>query len=268
MPAKPLSEITSSLFPEFSQTFPDSGDGRRPRARDRAAQWRVDKAREYSYAASRAQSGQEAEALATQYEQALEDGPDFTRYRRDSDFAPPPKITMDRNALARLRFKLHAIYKGSWKHKAKGKHAGVIQRTTLAVFDALCGLAGKHGQVFPSLEGLAYLAKCCKNTVIAALKELEFYGFVTVHRRLKRVRTALGFKTEQDTNAYSLHEPNSWGQNALKLFGNLFSGGAESNKWAARNPESLNSKDRGRNSPPSGPPQGSWGHLREVWDAS
>ena len=172
MPAKPLSEINSTLFPDLSPSLPDSGERRRPRARDRAAQWRVDMARAYAYAASRAQSGQEAEALAQAYEQTLEDGPDFTRYRRDSDFAPPPKITMDRNALARLRFKLHAIYKGSWKHKEKGKHAGVIQRTTLAVFDALCGLAAKHGQVFPALEGLAYLAKCCKNTVIAALKEL------------------------------------------------------------------------------------------------
>ena len=61
---------------------------------------------------------------------------------------------------------------------AKGDR--VQQRTTIAVFDALCSLAKKHGRVFPSHEGIAYPAKCSKNTVIAALKQLEFFGFVTV----------------------------------------------------------------------------------------
>ena len=42
-----------------------------------------------------------------------------------------PKITADRNALARIRFKLVAIANGSWETREKGKHAGLVQCTTL-----------------------------------------------------------------------------------------------------------------------------------------
>jgi hypothetical protein len=172
---------------------------------------------------------------------------------------------MDRNALARLRFKLHGIFRGSWAVKAKGKHCGVIQRTTLAVFDALAGLALKHGKVFPSLEGLAFLSKCSKNTVIAALKELQQFGFVVVHRRVKRVKTALGFKTVQDTNAYSLTEPQGWGAMALKLFGGFVArmkDASESNNWAARDSDFYKSGAKGQKYPhkwPEEPP------LPDYW---
>lgn len=276
MPVFAVSElIGSTLSPDLfgaPPQPPDSGDsgGRpRPRARDRAAQWQAETARAYSYAASRTRDPRALADLDKAFAEAMEQGPDFTRYRRGSDFAPPPRISMDRNALVRLRFKLHAIFKGSWATKEKGKHCGVIQRTTLAVFDALLGLALKHGQVFPSLVGLAVIAKVSKNTVIAALKELQEFGFVTVHRRLKRVKTALGFRTVQDTNAYSLSEPNGWGAMALKLFNGLFPqrDTIESNNRAARATDSYSSKMRGANSPPRRPPNDQWGQLREAWEA-
>jgi hypothetical protein len=276
MPVFAVSEfISSSLSPDLfgaSPKPPDSGDsgGRsRPRARDRAAQWQAETARAYGYAQSRTRDPKTLAELDKAFAEAMEAGPDFTRYRRGSDFAPPPKISMDRNALVRLRFKLHAIFKGSWAVKEKGKHCGVIQRTTLAVFDALLGLALKHGQVFPSLVGLAIIAKVSKNTVIAALKELQEFGFVTVHRRLKRVKTAPGFKTVQDTNAYSLSEPSGWGAMALKLFGGAFFKGdaSESNKWAARATNSSSTREQGANSPPNRPPDSPWDNLREAWEA-
>lgn len=256
MPVFAVSElITSTLSPDlFGETSkpPASGGRSRPRARDRAAQWQIETARAYAYAQSRTRDPKALADLDKAFAEAMERGPDFTRYRRGSDFAPPPRISLDRNALVRLRFKLHAIFKGSWATKEKGKHCGVIQRTTLAVFDALLGLALKHGQVFPSLVGLAILAKVSKNTVIAALKELQEFGFVTVHRRLKRVKTALGFRTVQDTNAYSLSEPNGWGAMALKLFSGLFPqrDATESNNRAASATDSHSSKNSNVNSAP------------------
>lgn len=274
MPAKPLFEITSGLFPNLAPDRPDSGESgghRRARARDRDAHWREGMAKAYSYARSRSRDGQEAEAVDKAYEEALGQGADFTRYRKGSEFMAAPKITMDRNALARLRVKLHAIYRGSWATKEKGKHSGVVQRTTLSVFDALYGLALKHGQVFPSLEGLAYLAKVSKNTVIAALKELQQFGFVAVHRRLKRVKTALGFRTVQDTNAYSLTEPNGFGEMALNLFGGLIfraRATSESNNWAARAKDSSHSGREGAKFTPQWAGAGAWEGLRSQWEAS
>jgi hypothetical protein len=48
----------------------------------------------------------------------------------------------------------------------KGKHRGVISRTAEAVFEALIYLVEKYGKVFPSLEGLAHLARCCRQSVV------------------------------------------------------------------------------------------------------
>jgi DNA-binding transcriptional MocR family regulator len=90
----------------------------------------------------------------------------------------------------------------------------------LAVFNALMYYAGRYGQIFPSLRGLAYMAGCCADAVSTALNELEALGLITRHRRRKKVRTALGFKVVQDTNAYEVHEPRTaLGRLMLQLFG-------------------------------------------------
>jgi hypothetical protein len=65
----------------------------------------------------------------------------------------------------------------------------------------------KYGRVFPSLEGLAYLAMCCKQSVVTAIADLEALGFVTRMRRIQPITTPLGFITRQITNAYRVHEP-------------------------------------------------------------
>ena len=50
--------------------------------------------------------------------------------------------------------------------------------------------------MFPSLEGLAHLARCCRQSVVTALDDLELLGFVTRIRRVRRVGTPLGFKVD------------------------------------------------------------------------
>jgi hypothetical protein len=219
-----------------SEISPAPGDAQSKsiRARRRAGQWRDGLAKAFAYAAGRARDPAEQERIWRAYEEELESGPDFARYRGRSEFREAPRITADRNVLARIRIKLIAIANGSWETKTKGKHAGLVQPSTVRVFDALCSLAKKHGRVFPSHKGIAYLAKCSKNTVIAALKQLEFFGFVTVYRRVKRIRTQAGSRTVQDTNAYLLNEPNAWGEKAFSLFIPSGPRSSESNNWRAR----------------------------------
>jgi hypothetical protein len=256
------SESNPSLFSEWGPEAPAPQP--MARARRRTGQWQQNLAREASYASRRARSEAERERVWQAYEEELERGPDFTRYHGESDFTEPPVIALDRNEMARLRFQLIGLYNNSWAKKAKGKHAGLIQHSTIRVFDALCSLAKKHGRVFPSQEGLAQLAKCSKNTVIAALKELALFGFITVYRRIKRVPTLLGYRVEQDTNAYSIQKPNSFGEMALRLFGFV----TESTNWKASNSNSSFDRTKGRNSPSHPPKTDPWRALQEVWDAT
>jgi hypothetical protein len=116
---------------------------------------------------------------------------------------------MDGNARVRLWTKFNAICRGTWSAKRPGKHRGEISRPAEAVFGVLMYLAAKYGRVYPSMVGLGQLAKCCKASVATALNDLEVLGFITRHRRVRRVMTPLGFRVEQITNAYEVHEPRS-----------------------------------------------------------
>jgi hypothetical protein len=124
--------------------------------------------------------------------------------------------------------------------KDTGKHRGVITRTAESVFGALMYLTEKYGRVFPSLEGLAHLAMCCKQSVVTALTDLEQLGFITRIRRIRQIMTPLGFTTRQITNAYRVHEPAS----GLGLLATLVFA-TESNSWtpSAHIVESLNGAD-------------------------
>src|SRR5439155_10030221 len=122
--------------------------------------------------------------------------------------------------------KFRALTRRSWVAKESGRHRGIITRTAESVFGALLYLVEKYGRVFPSLEGLAYLAMCCKQSVVTALADLERLGFVTRIRRIRRIMTPLGFTTRQITNAYRVHAPASGiGLIAMTLFA------TESNSW-------------------------------------
>jgi hypothetical protein len=179
----------------------------RTRAQNRSAEWQRELARAYAYQVRQA-SPEEAAELHAEYERRMSEGPDFARYRRGSSFAEAPLVRIDRNERVRLMTKFRAIARGSWKAKSPGRHRGAITRTAEAVFEALMYLASKYDRLFPSLEGLGHLAMCCKQSVVTAIEDLERLGFVTRHRRIRRVPTPLGFKVVQTTNAYEVHEPN------------------------------------------------------------
>jgi Helix-turn-helix domain len=118
-----------------------------------------------------------------------------------------PLVTLDRNERVRLMWKFRMLTRRSWVAKESGRHRGVITRTAESVFGALLYLTEKYGRVFPSLEGLAHLSMCCKQSVVTAIANLEALGFVTRIRRIRRITTPLGFTTRQITNAYRVHEP-------------------------------------------------------------
>jgi len=265
MPAIQVSDTLSTLFPELDRDRPDSAHRKPPAARQkgRAADWQAQISRAYAYAAGRAANEAEAEELQQAFEAAMEEGPDFINYRRESLFLDAPAVAIDRNLAARIRFQLVAIFRGTWKAKDKGQHAGMIKHSVIEVFDALIRLAFKHGRLFPSLVGLGYLAGRSKQTIINALKVLAQLGFITIHRRIKRIRTAFGVKVVQDTNAYEIHEPGALGRMAFSIF----FGGSESRNSAARKPHCLSMKKEPANSPQRMPWEGHWGDLHEQWEA-
>jgi hypothetical protein len=143
-----------------------------------------------------------------------------------------PLVTLDRNERVRLVFKFRALCRKSWVAKETGRHRGVVTRTAESVLFALLYLAEKYGRVFPSLEGLAHLAMCCKQSVVTAIADLERLGFVTRIRRIRQITTPLGFTTRQITNAYRVHEPAS----GLGLLATLVFA-TESNSWTASDNE-------------------------------
>jgi hypothetical protein len=217
-------------------------------------------ARAYAYLSTQARTEAEQEAAGRLYEEALKQGPDFTRYRTGSEFRDAPRLTLDRNAYARIMHALDLIERGIYRHSRKKGKQG-IPRTAARVLKALLGLAMRYGRVFPSLLGLAQLACVCKQTVVDCLKLLELYGFVVVHRRCKRMRTALGFKVVQDTNAYTIQEPTGIGALALSVFGTS----SESRKQSASPLHCYSKKDTGGFSKPWGVPLGVYDDRREAW---
>jgi hypothetical protein len=182
-----------------------AGGTTRARATRREADWRRQLARAFVYASER--SPDQAEELLAEYERRERAGPDFMRQRPGSVVADAPLVTLDRNERMRLIWKFRMLTRRSWVAKETGKHRGVITRTAESVFGALMYLTEKYGRVFPSLEGLAHLAMCCKQSVVTAIADLERLGFVTRLRRIRQVQTPLGFTTRQITNAYRVHEP-------------------------------------------------------------
>jgi len=221
-----------------------AGTAARARATRREADWRRQLARAFVYATG--QSPDQAEALLAEYERREREGPDFMRQRPGSVIADAPLVMLDRNERIRLMGKFRALCRRSWVAKDSGKHRGIITRTSESVFGALLYLTEKYGRVFPSLEGLAHLAMCCKQSAVTALADLERLGFITRIRRIRRIATPLGFTTRQITNAYRIHEPTSGlGLIAMTLFA------TESNSWtpSATKSYSRSTTDRFREHP-------------------
>jgi hypothetical protein len=197
------------------------------------------------------------------YEQAVEEGPDFINYRSKSAFEAAPKLGIDRNAYARILNALDMIERGTYRHcREKGKQG--IPRTVARVLKCLLNLALHYGEVRPSLDGIARLACVCKQTVVNCLKLLEFYGLVVVHRRIKRIRTALGFKVVQDTNAYTIQEPKGLGALAASIFKRT----SESRKCSVSSTEIHTLKRTAPHSQPWGVPNGVFESSYGQWEAT
>lgn len=177
-------------------------------------------------------------------------------------------LYLDRKAVGAVEAKAEGTLSGVEAQSAKyaaglpDKSAG--SQTVARVLKCLLNLALQYGEVRPSLDGIARLACVCKQTVVNCLKLLEFYGFVMVHRRIKKIRTALGFKVVQDTNAYTIQEPRGLGALAARTFKQ----GSESKKRSASSTEIHSIKRSGRGSQPWGVPDGVYGSLYAQWEAT
>lgn len=268
MAAIPLSAALQIEFPELAEAAHDSKPSptekaTSARSRNRAGAWAQDMARAHAYLSSQARTEAEQEAADRLYEEALRQGPDFTRYHANSDFRDAPRLNIDRNAYARILHALEMIERGTYRHsRAKGKQG--LPRTAARVLKALLGLAMRFGRVYPSLLGIAQLACVCKQTVVNCLALLELYGFVVRHRRIKRVPSPFGIKVVQDNNAYTIQDPTGLGALALAVFQRA----SESRKQSASSLQSHSIKEGERFSPRSEVPDGVYVGLYTAWDAS
>lgn len=190
-----------------------------PRSRDRAAAWRTNMAKAAEYYYRKLTHPEDIAQIDAAYAAALAEGPDWTRYHRGSEFRDPPKLNMDRNHLARLMFMAELIERKTYAVRQKGKHGGALGRSALALFRVLLFVVSKReGCLYPSLETLGRLARMSQPTVLKTIATLELMGFLTVYRRIKRIRTPLGIKVVQDSNAYEYHPPVGLGALGWQLF--------------------------------------------------
>jgi hypothetical protein len=210
-----------AVRPKFDFGDAPAIEPRRIRNRDRAASWQSDIYRAATEARARQQCGSEAEEINAALAETLAEGPDFSRCRRGSDFRAPPKVNTDRNYIDRLMFMARMIERKSYVVRKKGKHGGTLGKAALRLLEIMIFVANKSaGYLAPSYDTLARLACMSRRTIITAMGVLEKMGFVTIHRRIKRVQTAFGPKIVQDTNAYEFHLPTKrLGAWAWRIFG-------------------------------------------------
>lgn len=160
-----------------------------------------------------------ADEIGEMAQREIERGPDFKRYRRGSQLADAPQVNTDRNFLARVMFIADTIERKSWRNREKGKHGGRLGRSALTVLRVMLFVVKKHkGRLCPSYDHLARLARMSRRAVVNAVQRLKLMGFITIHRRCKRMRTEFGVRVVQDNNAYEYHMPQGWGALAWSIF--------------------------------------------------
>jgi len=116
--------------------------------------------------------------------------------KREKIFGMPQSFSLDREAKIRLK-----MFARGWSaaHRQPGQHKGPITRTYLDVLWALMDFAHKKtGFCFPSLEAIAGKTGCHRDTVLEAIKMLEFAGVLRVFTRLVRA----GGRVLWTSNAY------------------------------------------------------------------
>jgi hypothetical protein len=248
--------LTGLALPAVPTCLPDpNSDASQPKVRkirsqDRAVRWRADLERHYGRLIAEAKTPAEQVLLEESYNADIKRGPDFSRVRRNATtFGMPVIKGLDRNLLARLVFNFERISHGLWRtdRKSARDHGRKIKRTlpasVLPVLKALVRLTVKHaGRVFPSLEGLAFIAGCSRATCIMAVKLLETWGFLKIVRRCKRVQTTVGMRLVQDTSVYELQEPQGLAAMAARIFGLDVGPGKSGTSSGSKNPPASSTK--------------------------
>ncbi len=211
--------------PEYDHAPPDGFHGvaapaaARPiRCKRRFLEWHD---RAYRTAAElRRRHQSQAEEIDAALAEEIERGPDFLEWHRGSLFTSPPKNNLDRNYIARIWFVAQMIERKSWackKKHARGGHLGTVAIELLRVL--LYVIKKTDGRLYPSYETLAVLSRKSKQAIITAMQVLERMGFVTIHKRIKRIQTPFGPRVVQDSNAYEFHLPTKGiGRLAMAVF--------------------------------------------------
>jgi hypothetical protein len=258
----PLSETTDTLFPELATSSTETG----ARSKRREAQWRSDLTRAWGYWRGKARSDHEAARIDASFEEQLAEGPDFIRYHRDSDFRDAPKVHLDGNAVAKLMATYRAIERGSWKVKEKGKHGGALGRPALRLLETFLFVLYRPGKALClSYDSIAAAAMLSRRCVVDAMQHLARLGLITIHRRVKRIKTELGFKVVQDCNAYDLHPPRGLGALAAQLFAGLPGKRSECSKSTANQLGDSKERAGSKNSASRGLPDGVYNDFRPAW---
>eukprot|EP01035_Chromulina_nebulosa_P001347 gene1347-1798_t len=199
----------------------DSSTAHAARSAGRAAAWRQQISRAFSYQYQRVRSETERQALEAAYEQAMQERPDFARIHHGSAFAEAPRKPFDAREAQEIMKQARLIERGTYGNRDKGQHGGVIGKSALRLLEVFLFVIWPTCRkgVFPSLAHIADKAQLSVRTVQTCLAVLKIMGFLTVTRRMKRVQTALGIMCQQDTNAYLLHVAKGLGAIGAALFG-------------------------------------------------
>jgi hypothetical protein len=137
--------------------------------------------------------------------EAVFDMIDRAKIRRRSVEMDAPAC--DRNLIVKILVAALALERESYRRRGRYQHRGKLGDLGIDLLRVLTNLGRKHGRIFPSYETLAYALRKNPETVVEAMKRLIAAGFVTKHRRSKKIGTPQGERRVQDSNAYELHMP-------------------------------------------------------------
>jgi len=255
MSIKPIDELIAEQLDTLPDRYPVTPPESPIRSTGKAAQWSAGIYRAYSYLSARIREPWQLAELDRQFEQTVEEGPDFLKVRREAEFRPVPVIAYNAAAAAEIMKQAREIERETYKSRAKGKHGGGIGRMAMQLLEWFCfGMwpRSPYG-MFPSLAYIAEGARMSRETVTEAMKTLELFGFLTVTARRKRIQTPFGPKQVQDTNCYVLSLARGLGALALATFGKVQAAVAkmvpssESRKPSAKETSTYLLKAQGRN---------------------
>ena len=141
--------------------------------------------------------------------------PKHLRPRREKIFGLAKGFPHDRNARVRIQ-----TYVMAWnaRMKQEGQHQGPITAAYQRVLHALLWhfMSYRDGLCFPSYETIAEKARCCRNTVYAAILALEQTGVFSWVQRIDRVadhakdlfgQWMTSYRIVRRSNVYEFRDP-------------------------------------------------------------